>query len=80
MQGRSEILVLRNGDFKKEKIMSNKDTHPTGSTWKQRVFIVVLIILSLVVSAIVLFYFSPARTRSSNTPATNATHLNTWEG
>jgi len=57
-----------------EKMMSNKDTHSTAITRKQRVFVVVLFILSLAVSAVVLYYFSPARTTSSIMPATEVPH------
>ena len=59
--------------------MSNQDTHSTTMPLKERVFMVVLFILSLVVSAVVIFYFSPTLTTRSITPATNVTHLSIRE-
>jgi hypothetical protein len=61
-----------------EKMMSNKDTHASAISLRQRVFLVALFMLGLVVSTVVLRYFSPGRTTRSIAPAACVTHLYPW--
>lgn len=51
--------------------MSNPDTHSATINWKQRVFLFGLFVLSLVISAVVLFCFSAATPTSMAIPEGN---------